>query len=93
MLVDSSSVNLTWDELSCPDQNGPLLAYVISYTPDGETASTSESPVGNNHQLTELTPCTRYTLMIAAQNGAGIGDFSPSLSVITSGIGKADARV
>ena len=86
--VASTSITLTWDELSCSDQNGPILGHVILYTPDGGTASTAELPFGNN-QLIGLASCTRYTLMIAARNVAGIGVFSPSLSVVTSGIGKA----
>ena len=85
--VDSTSVTLTWDELPCFNQNGPLLGHVIRYTPDGGTAFTAEIPFGSN-QIIGLEPCTRYTLMIAAQNDAGIGIFSSSLSVVTSGVGK-----
>ena len=85
--VDSSSVTLTWDELSCSDQNGPLLGYVIRYTPDG--GMPSDILLMGNNQLIGLTACTNYTLRIAARNGAGTGDFSSPLSVITSGTGKA----
>ena len=87
MSKGSTSITLTWDEIPCPDQNGRLLYYNISYTPDGGATSTAALPIGSN-QLTVLTPCTKYTLMIAAENDAGIGDFSPPLQAITSGIGK-----
>ena len=70
----------------CFDQNGPLLGYVIEYTPDGGT--TSSTLLTGNNQLTELTACTNYTLSIAAQNDAGTGDFSLPLSVITNQSGK-----
>ena len=86
--VDSTYVTLTWDELSCSNQNGPILGHVVQYIPDGGTASTAELSLGTN-QLNGLASCTRYTLMIAAKNDVGIGVFSPSLSVVTSGIGKA----
>ena len=85
--VDSTSVTLMWDELLCSNENGPILGYVIKYIPDGETASTAELPLGSN-QLNGLASCTRYILMVAAQNDAGVGIFSPSLSVVSSGIGK-----
>ena len=88
MSKGSSSVTLKWNDIPCSSQNGPLLGYVISYTPDGGTTSTASLPIGNN-QITGLTPCTNYTLMIAAENDAGIGGFSSPLSVLTDGIGKA----
>ena len=87
MLKGSTSITLTWDEIPCTDQNGHLLYYIISYTPDGGKTTTAALPIGN-YQLTGLASCTRYTLMIAAENDAGIGDFSLSLQAITSGIGK-----
>ena len=87
MSKDSSSITLTWDDLPCSDQNGLLLGYVIKYTPDDGTTSTASLPIGSN-QITGLTPCTRYTLTIAASNDAGISVFSPPLSVITIGIGN-----
>ena len=84
---DSSSVTLTWDELPCSDQNGPLLGYVISHAPDGGTASTAALPIGSN-KIAGLTSCAKYTFTIAAWNSAGFGPFSPQLAIITSGIGK-----
>ena len=82
--MGNSSVTLTWDELPCSDQNGPLVGYVIRYTPDGGTMVEQPLPIGSN-QLTALTPCTSYTPMSAEENDAGIGVFSPPLPVITSG--------
>ena len=86
--IDSSSVTLTWNELPCFAQNGPLLGYVISYTSDGKTTPITELVISNIHQLTGLTPCTRYTLNIAALNDAGAGVSSMSLVVVTSENGK-----
>ena len=86
--VDSTSVTMTWDELPCFSQNGPILSYVLRYTPDGGTTFTAELPLGSN-QINGLEPCTRYILMIAAQNDAGIGIFSSPLSVVTSGVGNS----
>ena len=85
--VDSTTVTMTWDELPCHNQNGPIMSHVIRYTPDGGIAFTAELPLGSN-QIIGLDSCTRYALMVAAQNAAGIGVFSSSLSVVTSGIGK-----
>ena len=84
--MDSSSVTLTWVNLTCMDQNGPISGYVIEYTPDGGMASTIL--LTGNNQLTGLTACTNYTLRIAAQNDAGTGDFSSPLSVVTNGTGE-----
>ena len=88
MSESTTSITLTWVEIPCSDQNGRLLHYNISYTPDCGITTTAALLIGNN-QLTGLTACTNYTLMIAAENDAGIGDFSPPLAVITSGSGKA----
>ena len=85
--VDNTSVTLTWDELPCFSQNGPILSYVIRYNPDGGTALTDELPFGQN-QINGLEPCTRYTFIVAARNDAGIGTFSSPLSVVTSAVGK-----
>ena len=84
---DSTSVTLTWDELPCSDQNGPLLGYVISHIPYGGVPSTAALPIGSN-EITGLMSCTKYTFTIAAWNSAGIGPFSPQLTIITSGIGN-----
>ena len=86
MSVSSSYVTLTWNNLTCFDQNGPLLGYVIEYTPDGGMASTTL--LTGNNQLTGLAACTNYTLRIAAQNDGGSGEFSLPLSVITNETGK-----
>ena len=84
--MSSSSVTLTWNDLLCIDQNGPLLGYVIEYTPDGGKASTTL--LTGDNQLTGLAACTNYTIRIAAQNDAGTGKFSPPLSVITNETGE-----
>ena len=86
MSVSSSFVTLTWNNVSCFDENGPLLGYVIKYTPDDGMASTTL--LTGNNQLAGLAACTHYTLRIAAQNDAGTGEFSSPLSVITNGTGK-----
>ena len=86
MSVSSSSVTLKWNNLLCLDQNGPLLGYVIEYTPDGGMASTTL--LTGNNELTGLAACTNYTLRIAAQNDAGTGEFSSPLSVITNETGE-----
>ena len=83
----SISITLTWDEIPCSNQNGPLLHYNISYTPDGGKTTTAALSIGSD-QLTGLMACTNYTLMIAAENDAGIGDYSSPVAVITSGSGK-----
>ena len=86
--MDSTSVTLAWDEVPCSDQNGPIVGHVIRYTPDGGSASITQFPFGGNKHLIGLDTCTRYTLMVSAQNDAGFGLFSPPLSVVTSGNGK-----
>ena len=84
--VSSSSITLTWIDLLCFDQNGPLLGYVIEYTPDGGMASTTL--LTGDNQLTGLAACTNYTMRIAAQNDAGTGEFSSPLCVITKETGE-----
>ena len=84
--VSTSLVTLTWNDLPCIDQNGPLLGYVMEYTPDGGMVSTTV--LTGSNQLTGLAACTNYTMRIAAQNDAGTGEFSSPLSVITNETGE-----
>ena len=84
--VNTSFVTMTWNDLPCVDHNGPLLGYVIEYTPDG--GMTSTTLLTGSNQLTGLAACTNYTMRIAARNDAGTGEFSLPLSVITNVTGE-----
>ena len=80
-------MTLTWDEVPCINQRGPILGHVIKYTTDGRTTSIAQLSFGHN-EIIGLTSCTRYKVRIAAQNDAGIGPFSPPLSLVTTATGK-----
>ena len=85
--VEATTITVTWDDLPCPLQHGPISGYVIEYTPDGGTPSITG--LSGNNQVSGLTNCTKYKLRIAALNNVGSSDYSLPLSVVTSEIGKA----
>ena len=82
-------MNVSWNEVPCIGQNGPITGYLLYYT---NTAfnDTVNITGGDNRQdiLTGLTPYTNYTVTIRAYNDAGIGPTSNEIIQQTVESGK-----
>ena len=70
-------MSVSWNEVPCIGQNGPITGYLLYYanTTFNDTANITG---GDNRQyiLTGLTPYTNYTVTVRAYNDAGIGQTS-----------------
>jgi hypothetical protein len=75
--VSGTTIKVQWHPPAQP--NGIVKSYVIMYndltvrTPNNSTTFT----------LSGLVPFTRYTISVAAQNGAGVGNQSDNIIVQT----------
>ena len=83
-------MTVSWNEVPCSGQNGPITGYLIYYT------NTTFSDIvnitgGDNRQynLTTLTPYTNYTVTVTAYNDDGSGPSSSEVIQQTGETGKS----
>ena len=81
--ASSSTITVTWDELSCMDTNGEITGYRIEY---GMTNFDRNQTVASEWSFTatELLPLTNYSFQVAAINLDGRGLYSTRLNTSTS---------
>ena len=75
--VEARSMIVTWDEVPCSGQNGPITGYLLYYT--NTTFSDTINITGGENRsytLTELRPYTNYTVTVSAYNDARTGPTS-----------------
>ena len=75
--VEARSMIVSWDEVPCSEQNGPIAGYLLYYT--NTTFSDTINITGGENRsytLTELRPYTYYTVTVSAYNDAGTGPTS-----------------
>ena len=68
---------ISWDEVPCLGQNGPITGYLLYYS--STTSSDTINIAGRDNRqynLTTLTPYTNYTVTVTAYNDDGIGPSS-----------------
>ena len=69
-------------EINC---NGPITGYIIKYARVGlDDIRIINVPNQAIHIISELFPCTEYSITVAAVNANGTGPFSKSVGA-TSG--------
>ena len=84
--IGTTFLFIKWDALDCEKQNGPITSYIVEYTVgNGSLTASADTTLYN---LTELLPCTNYSIRVAAVNEAGIGSFSEPISAITKAAGQ-----
>ena len=68
---------VSWDEVPCFGQNGPITGYFFYYT-NTSFSDTINITGGKNrsYTLTELRPYTNYTVTVSAYNDVGTGPTS-----------------
>ena len=84
-------MTISWDEVPCSGQNGPITGYLLYYT-NTTFNDTVNITGGDNRQynLTGLTPYTNYTVTVIAYNDAGTG---PSSSEVIQQTGESSKSV
>ena len=82
-------MSVSWNEVPCIGQNGPITGYLLYYTNTTFT-DTVNITGGNNRQymLTRLTPYTNYTVTVRPYNDGGIGPTSNETIQQTAETGK-----
>ena len=75
--VETTIMTVSWDEVPCSGQNGPINGYLLYYT--NTTFSDTINITGGENRsytLTELRPYTNYTVRVSAYNDDGTGPTS-----------------
>ena len=80
--VTDTTITLNWTEPAVP--NGVVTGYVITVT-NGVTGEVfTVNTTDTEFEVTGLTPYTNYTFTVAAVNGAGVGNASNPVTVLTA---------
>ena len=89
--VKARSMTVSWDEVPCSGQNGPITGYLLYFT-NTTFSDTVNITGGNNRQynLTTLTSYTNYTVTVIAYNDVGTG---PASSEVIQQTGEAGQSV
>ena len=77
-------MSLSWREVPCDQQNGPITGYVVQYYaicgPDRDMQQT-KSVVTTESIIDGHTPNTEYAFQVAAVNTNGTGPFSEPVTL------------
>ena len=79
----SSSIIVSWGEVSCQHHNGEIVGYAVKYS-SGQR-QTEAVVDGQAITLDDLEPLTEYSIMVAALNRNGTGQFSEPVTIVTQG--------
>ena len=87
--VEAKSIIVSWDEVSCSGQNGPITGYLLYYT-NTTFYDTINITGGENrsYTLTELRLYTDYTVTVSAYNDVGTGPTSDNRTQQTKQAGQ-----
>ena len=89
VVMDSTTISLQWDEVSCLQQNSEITSYTVQYFPVGQTGFMTVSSGDRMADLTGLDPFTNYSIAVAAVNSdSEIGQFSTPIAVHTPAASK-----
>ena len=84
--ANSNPIMISWTEVECIEQNGPITHYIIQFgtsCDDLQTENTADNSM--NYTINGLTPNTEYIIQVAAANMHGRGPFSePAIKVSTA---------
>ena len=86
--VTFSSITVQWGAVDCIHHNGDITGYSVQYGVQGNgNAQYLNIPGGSVTEATisSLMPSTTYSIQVAAVNSAGIGVYSTSYSMETTG--------
>ena len=88
--VEARSMTVSWNEVPCSGQNGPITGYLLYYT-NTTFSDTVNITGGDNRQynLTTLTPYTNYTVTVIAYNDVGTGPANSEVIQETGEAGKS----
>ena len=86
--VTSVSITILWDLIPCLEQNGRVTHHTVKYRADHTgKVETVSVPGGDTTQttLSGLSSSTEYWIEVAAENSAGVGEYSSPVLQETKG--------
>ena len=84
MFVNSTEVSLSWKEVPCVQQNGPIAGYVVGYyTTCGADNNVQQYNSGTTMEdiVDDLSPNIEYVFQVAAVKVNGTGPFSEPITL------------
>ena len=81
--VTASSITVQWGEIPCVHRNGEITSYRVQVLTNGVVRTTNIPGDTRETTTSGLSPSTRYTIQVAAVNGAGTGSFR-TISIMTN---------
>ena len=88
VVISSTAVRLSWEEVNCAQRNGSITGYSIKYFTHDEPQQPIVHNVTGTTTNTTISDLTEvhsvYYISIAAINNNGIGPYSQELSFFTS---------
>ena len=86
--VTSSSITVQWGAVDCIHHNGDITGYSVRYGVQGSGSTQTRDVSGGSvteATISSLMPSTTYSIQVAAVNSAGIGEYSTSHIIQTTG--------
>ena len=86
--VTSSSITVQWGEVDCIHRNGDITGYSVRYGVQGSGSTQMLNVSGSattEATISGLESAAYYSIEVAAVNGAGTGEYSDVLTVLTLG--------
>ena len=86
VLINSTAISLSWDEVNCTDRNGVITGYSIMWFIINEgLESTVNNSGATDITITGLTAheFRLYNISVAAMNNNGVGPYSQECTVYT----------
>ena len=84
MFVQPNEVSLSWREVVCVQQNGPVTGYVVRYYATcgaSRAVRQNKSVVTTGDIIDGLTPNAEYVFQVAAVNVNGTGPFGEPITL------------
>ena len=82
-MVNSTAIAVQWGPVDCIHRNGDIIGYTVQY--GRKTVSISGDAGGGMYVLSGLMPSSIYSIRVAAETSAGVGNFSDSVIANTGG--------
>ena len=84
VFIQLTEVSLSWREVPCVQQNGPITGYIVRYYATcgaDRNVLQSQSVVTTGSTIDGLTPITEYVFQVAALNVNGSGPFTEPITL------------
>ena len=85
--MNPTTITVQWGPVNCVLRNGEITGYSAQYGEMGSESTQNMRVSGNSSggmaTISGLSPATMYTVVVAAENSAGTGDYSDPVTFET----------